>query len=191
MHSFFYSMQTNLLWTGQEYRSSENCIIKTNATANDIRSVIIGKYEENIFDVSYQIKTHQNWETVFLELHSRIGNQSQHIQLESDGKSNWKMDGKKATQFDGCIDIDISLTPLTNTLPINRLQLKPGEEQQIRVIYIDVLAQQIKPVLQKYIRLSGRVYRYENVPNDFEAKISVDEQGFVVDYPPLFVSTKV
>jgi hypothetical protein len=55
------------------------------------------------------------------------------------------------------------------------------------VIYLDLLAQEVSPVRQKYTRLSQLEYQYENVPNDFEAKIQVDESGLVVDYPSLFV----
>ena len=32
-------------------------------------------------------------------------------------------------------------------------------------------------------------YKFENVPNDFEAIITVDEWGLVVNYPELFVRT--
>ena len=59
--------------------------------------------------------------------------------------------------------------------------------RRIQVIYLDLLEQKITPVKQKYTRLSKTEYHYENVPNDFEAKIEVDELGFVVDYPSLFV----
>jgi hypothetical protein len=51
------------------------------------------------------------------------------------------------------------------------------------------LSRVIKPVNQKYTRLSGNEYHYENIPNDFEATIQTDEFGFVVDYPGLFVRT--
>ncbi|RYF88723.1 MAG: hypothetical protein EOO00_10815 [Chitinophagaceae bacterium] len=32
-------------------------------------------------------------------------------------------------------------------------------------------------------------YHYENVPNDFKATIELDEEGFVTDYPALFIRT--
>jgi uncharacterized protein len=94
-------------------------------------------------------------------------------------------------RFAGCIDIDIPLTPFTNTLPVSRLNLKNGEEQRIKVIYLDILEATIRPVQQKYTRLSPTVYHYENIPNDFEADITVDDRGFVVDYPSLFRRTSV
>ena len=74
-------------------------------------------------------------------------------------------------------------------LPILQIIRDNLSQDQIRVIYIDVLEGEIKPVHQKYSCLSPTEYQYENVPNDFEAVITVDENGFVVDYPSLFVRT--
>ncbi|PRD47727.1 putative glycolipid-binding domain-containing protein [Sphingobacterium haloxyli] len=39
---------------------------------------------------------------------------------------------------------------------------------------------------QKYWRLSAEKHKYENVPNDFEAIITIDKSGLVVSYPELF-----
>lgn len=59
----------------------------------------------------------------------------------------------------------------------------------IRVIYLDLLEGQVQPVRQQYTRLSETQYHYQNVPNDFEAVITVDALGLVVDYPQLFTRT--
>ena len=182
-------MQTNLLWTGQEYYSLENCLVNTTDIGSEINSIIIGKYDEKIYRVEYKVKTNQNWETLYVEVQCQHSNQREQLIFESDGKGKWLMNGKPADQFRGCIDVDVPLTPFTNTLPINRLKLSQDEEHQIQVIYLDLLEQQIVPVKQKYIRLSKTEYHYENVPNDFEAEIEVDELGFVVNYPSLFVRT--
>ena len=100
------------------------------------------------------------------------------------------MNGVKSELLKGCMDLDIPLTPFTNTLPIRRLKLSPGRSQEVKVIYCDLLKQEIKPVCQRYTCLSNSEYHYENVPNDFEATILVDEFGLVIDYPYLFVRTK-
>jgi len=183
-------MQTNLLWTGREYYSLENCLVNTTDIGSEIESTIIGRYDEQIYKVEYKIITNEYWETSRVDIQWRHTNQREQVVFfESDTKGNWTMNGQPAHKFKGCIDVDIPLTPFTNTLPINRLKLKQDQEHQIQVIYLDLLAQQIMPVRQKYIRLSDKEYHYENVPNDFEAKIEVDESGFVVDYPSLFVRT--
>ena len=75
------------------------------------------------------------------------------------------------------------------SLAIKRLKLRNGDEREITVIYLDLLAGHIVPVSQKYIRLSDSKYHYKNVPNDFEAEIEVDEFGLVANYPGLFVRT--
>ena len=184
-------MQTNILWTGREYHSIENCLVTTDQNGADIRSIIVGTYQSKIYRVEYQIKTNARWETVFAGIKSRHSNNEEYILLEGDGKGNWTRNGESIPAFAGCVDVDIPLTPFTNTLPVKRLDTEIGKEQQIKVLYLDLLEEQIKPVHQKYIRLSDTVYHYENVPNDFEADITVDDFGLVVDYPELFVRTTI
>lgn len=182
-------METNILWAGREYYSLENCLVATTEKGTEINSVIVGRYKQKIYRVEYQIKVNLNWETVFFDVKSQHSDQIKYFQFESDGKGNWMSSGKPAPQLEGCIDLDIPLTPFTNTLPINRLKLTPQASREIQVIYLDLLKQQVKPVRQKYTRLSDSTYQYENIPNDFEAVITVDELGLVVDYPQLFVRT--
>lgn len=179
-------MQTNILWKGIEYESLENCLITTTEEGNEISSTIVGCYEGKIYLVDYQIKTNANWETIFVAVESRINSHIRHWQFEGDGQGNWRKNGKVVGQYGGCVDIDIPLTPFTNTLPINRLKLAVGETQSIKVIYLDLLTDQFRPVQQQYTRLKEEVYHYENVPNDFEADITVDAKGLVIDYPQLF-----
>jgi uncharacterized protein len=184
-------MQFNTLWTGLEYYSLENCLIEVTASGVDINSVIIGKHEGRIYRVDYHIKTNPDWETQYVQITSRHSNREQYYRLTSDGSGNWIVDGRRLSQFDGCIDVDIAVTPFTNTLPINRLRLHTRETKHIRVIYFDLLEQQVKPVVQVYKRISEEKYHYENVPNDFETDITVDENGLVVDYPSLFTRAEI
>lgn len=184
-------MPTNILWTGREYYSLENCLIESGSNGAIITSTIVGSYEGKIYKVDYLIKTKARWETVLLEITSRVNNQIQTIKLEGDGKGSWIYNGQQTDEFNKCIDVDIAVTPFTNTLPISRLKLQPEQSREIRVIYCDLLNQVVKPVSQKYTRLSANEYHYENIPKNFEATIQVDESGFVVDYPERFVRSAI
>jgi hypothetical protein len=184
-------MQTNILWTGREYNSLEHCRINSSSSGLEIASTIVGSYGEYIYSLDYHIHTDSFWATRSLELRYRCNGPDVYILLEGDGQGRWMLNGQKAGQFQGCTDVDISLTPFTNTLPINRLIMAPHQVSQIRVIYIDVLGGQIRPVDQKYTRLSHSRYFYENVPNDFSAELEVDALGLVADYPGLFVRTAI
>lgn len=164
-------------------------MITKNHAGSEINSVIIGMYNKEIYRVEYFIKTNEIWETLFFDLKIQLCNNKNVFSYKSDGKGNWTHLEKPANEFNGCIDIDIPLTPFTNTLPINRLNLNINKSRVIKVIYIDVLNSEIKPVQQKYTRMTETKYKFENVPNDFEAVITVDESGFVVDYPEHFERT--
>jgi hypothetical protein len=100
--------------------------------------------------------------------------------LEHDGGGNWR----DRPELDGCLEVDISTTPLTNTLPINRLRLKPGESHAIRAVYIELPGLGVSVMPQRYTRLDERLYRYQS--EGFQADLTVDEHGLVVDYPGLW-----
>lgn len=179
-------MQTTILWRGLEYSSLENCLLTVGGDVITANAAISGSYRDKKYRITYTIMASPQWEVLSFALDSQINGREENIAFEGDGKGNWKTGGNAADQFAGCIDIDISLTPFTNTLPILRLNLAVKQAKEIQVLYLDVLNGKIKPVRQKYTRVSGDKYLYENIPNDFEALITVDEQGLVVDYPGLF-----
>ena len=184
-------MQKNILWTGIEYYSLENCILTITDKGSEIRSSIIGTYANALYKIDYRISINRHWEATFFEIKSQLYNTVEIIDFRKEEKGNWYVNGLPDERFTGCIDIDISLTPFTNTLPINRLRLSEKEDEQIKVLYVDVLGRKMMPVLQKYTRLSSTDYKFENVPNDFESVISVDDLGLVVDYPGLFKRTYI
>ena len=142
--------------------------------------------EGKIFTVEYHVKIGAGWKTKRVEIKSTIDGQVKLHTFKKGKNENWLYNGQVLPPFTGYTEVDLPLTPLTNTLPINRLRLPIGQQQLIKVIDVDLLNDSITPVTQKYTRLSKFEYKYENVPNDFEAIIRVDESGFVIDYPGLF-----
>jgi uncharacterized protein len=181
-------MQTNILWSGIEYYSLENCIIDFNRGDNIIKSTILGFYNEKIYRVEYVIKSNRSWETYYCFVEFQFNNEVRKFEYLNN-KGKWSLNGKYQAEFDGCTDVDIPLMPFTNSLPINRLKLNSGQEKEVDIVYIDLLENNIRHVKQKYRKISSELYKYENIPNDFEAVIKVDTEGFVIDYPQLFTRT--
>jgi hypothetical protein len=181
-------MQTNIIWTGKLYHSIENCLLTKTPAGNEIASTIIGDYENQIYKVEYHIRTNENWETIFVSLRTQVDNSIEIVKLEKKDGS-WLLNDRHSDELKDIFDIDISLTPFTNTLPINRLQLKDNERQVIEVLYFDILEKKIKPVKQIYTRLATDHYIYENYDKSFKADIKIDGQGLVTEYPELFEMT--
>lgn len=109
----------------------------------------------------------------------------------SDGEGHWATaDGRAVNYLEGCEYVDISATPFTNTLPIGRLGLAPGESADICVAYLDGADLQPWPEPQRYACLEkddqGGLYRFLSLDGGFTADLPVDADGLVVDYPGLF-----
>jgi len=90
------------------------------------------------------------------------------------------------SQFNNCTDIDISITPFTNTLPIDRLNLLAGSSKEETVLYINLPSPECMPVKQRYTNLGGKIYKYENLDSGFTSNIDLDEDGYVVNYPGIW-----
>jgi hypothetical protein len=90
-------------------------------------------------------------------------------------------------ELDGAIDVDVSATPFTNTLPIRRLDLAEGQSADIRAAYVSLPELTVKIDPQRYTCLErGRRYRYESLDSEFVREIVIDAEGLVVTYPGLF-----
>lgn len=83
----------------------------------------------------------------------------------------------------GCIDIDLSVTPSTNTLPIRRLNLAVGESAEVTAAWVRFPALVVQPLRQRYTRLAPDRYLYESLESDFTAELTVDDLGLVTHYP--------
>lgn len=114
---------------------------------------------------------------------------TQSIRLIAAPDGTWSdASGEAMPALDGCVDVDISTSPLTNTLPVRRLALAPGETADIDAVYIDVPSLNVSVHAQRYTCLfiederSG--YRYES--GSFTADLVVDSRGLVIDYVGLW-----
>lgn len=109
------------------------------------------------------------------------------LSLKADAPGTWRdQDGQRLPGFDGCIDPDLSASPLTNSLPIRRLGLKLAESAEIRALYVRFPDLTLSVDPQRYTRLAERRWLYESLDSDFRREIEVDADGYVTEYPGLF-----
>ena len=177
-----------IIWKGKIHNSLEYLNLTKQGDRFTAESKIIGASKQKIFCVSYHLQINSDWSIDQFDINYEVNNAKKNVF----GKRNaeiWVINGVNDTNFTHFNFIDISLTPFTNTQPIKNLNLNIGQQQEISVIYIDILANEIKPAKQKYTRVAERVYKYENIPNDFEANIIIDNFGLVEFYPLLFEKT--
>jgi uncharacterized protein len=171
-------------WTNWEGEGLEHLVLRETSGAIVAASVVIGKSEGRAFALRYQINCDHSWRVrrVALDL---VGGDN--IEFASDGRGNWFDKSRRPMRkLAGAIDVDISATPFTNTLPIRRLKLRAGESQEIIAVYFLVPQLKVSLDRQRYTRLDARHYHYESVDSDFRRDIEIDSNGLVVNYPGLF-----
>lgn len=94
----------------------------------------------------------------------------------------WRESGHIVPAIDGCQDVDLAVTPATNTLPIKRLRLPVGGSASLVAAWVKFPEFQIQPLSQRNTRLGPSTYRYES-DTGFRADIEVDDLGLVIVYP--------
>ena len=133
---------------------------------------------------NYRICCDSGWRVRSVEVHVAGG---QSIVLTTDGDGSWRDgDGKALLHLQGCVDVDISATPFTNTLPIRRIGSQLGQRTELIMAWIKVPELTIHRAPQAYTSLPDGRYRFEALDSGFEATLEVDELGLVRDYPGLF-----
>jgi hypothetical protein len=109
------------------------------------------------------------------------------VRLDGDGAGRWRVDGVAAPELDGCLDVDLESSALTNAFPVHRLGLAIGEAAEAPAVYVRAPDLTVERLEQRYVRLEDdrnrQRYHYSAPRFDFECRLSYDEGGFVDDYP--------
>lgn len=140
------------------------------------------------FRLTYRLTWDESWRLRDAELVVATERATRSLRLETDGQGHWRhRDGRVIAELDGCMDVDIWPTPFTNSFPIRREPMAVGERRPFRMAWIFAPELTVHPQPQAYTRLADRVYLFENLDGSgFRAKLPVDEDGIVLDYPNLF-----
>jgi uncharacterized protein len=154
--------------------------------------LVLGVAEGRPFRLAYEVRCDAHWRVRYVRV--GVPGEPPKAELFSDGEGNWTgADGRTLPYLEGCRYVDISETPFTNTLPIRRLGLAPGESADVSVAYFDGTELQPWPEPQRYTCLEktegGGLYRYLSLDGGFTADLPVDSDGLVTDYPGLFKRT--
>jgi hypothetical protein len=182
------AMDKRIIARWQDWSGSglEHTIIRRSGARISIDGTVISGSAEDPFAVRYRLECDNLWTLRKAEI--QLAGDAGAITLVSDGHGEWKDGtGDSLGHLNGAIDIDLSVSPLTNTLPIHRLRLAKGKSQDILAAYVHFpdLTVSIDP--QRYTCLEPmRRYRYESLDSEFKREIEVDSDGLVVVYPGLF-----
>ena len=111
--------------------------------------------------------------------------------LEADGRGQWLVDGRAAPELDGCLDVDLESSAMTNALPVHRMRLPVGGRAAAPAAYVRALDLAVERLEQTYVRMadedSRRRYDYSAPAFAFECRLVYDDSGLILDYPGIAV----
>jgi hypothetical protein len=168
-------------WREQAADASHVCSLRSEEGWFELAGAGRAGTTNGTLEVRFTVRVDGSWAT--RETSVRAGGRS--VELRADGLGGWSVDGMDRADLQGCTDVDLEFTPATNTLPIRRLGLEPGQSVEIEAVWVRIPSLEVERSTQRYERMAERRYRYSS--GTFAAELDVDEHGLVLDYAPFWV----
>ena len=176
-------------WLSSDWNGQETCTLSQHSDGWEFVGRATGEADGQSVVVDYAISTDQAWQTqqVSVTMSTEHPQSHQHCVLARDHHGRWTAQGEDCPPLDaiqGLHDIDIQITPSSNTLPINRLEMAIGEGADVTAAWVRIPEFVVEPLPQRYTRVAARTYAYESNDGDFTATLEVDDLGLVITYDP-------
>lgn len=184
-------MHRDIVWEWADRPGLEHLSLDIEADGITADGAVLVALDGRAVRLRYRVRCDARWRVGEASLALDQEDGARHsLYLARDAAGSWHVDGAPRPDLDGCGDIDIMASPFTNTLPIRRLAMPADAPTVIRVVYIRVPDLTVSAVDQEYTRLDPatppRRFRYRNIDNSFVAALTVDSDGVVSDYPPIW-----
>jgi uncharacterized protein len=139
------------------------------------------------FSVRYQWILDDQLRTRTLDLTVSAA-QDRTLHIERTGTASWSIDGKARADLDGAEEVDLQVTPFCNTLAMRRFGPAPGGAGELVCAFVPFPDLSVVPSRQRYERLGPRQFQYIDLGASigFEARLTVDDDGFIRHYEGLF-----
>ena len=183
-----------VLWQRIVSPGSEWCALAREPDGWRLHGIVLAEEAAEPVVVHYAVALGADWSTRAVEIVMRLGATAEPrtLKLSVGAEQRWQTERKPMPDpaaspddleaLHGLIDVDLGFSPVTNTLPIRRLDPAIGEAVAVTAAWVRFPELTIEPLPQRYIRLAERRYRYESAGGAFVTEIEVDDLGLVTTY---------
>jgi uncharacterized protein len=173
----------SILWRRLDLPGFESARLLSLPTGWRLEGSAVFGFEERPCRLDYWVSCAPAWETISAGISGWVGEREIQIELSADAALRWKLNGEDIPAVAGCVDLDLNFSPITNLLPIRRLDLAVGEEREVRAAWLVFPSFTLEPLEQRYRRLEKAAYRYQSKDGSFVRDLRVSPSGFILDYP--------
>jgi uncharacterized protein len=187
-----------VLWREIEQPGTHWCELASDGSGWRIGGMVLSAEDGLPLQARYDIRLDEEWATreVQITVRSGPGSAERSLRITVDAEQRWHVQRDPnsglpqptddSQPFAGLFDIDLSLSPATNTLPIRRIAPAIGESVEVTAVWVGFPELAMETLPQRYTRLDERRYRYESNGGAFVANIEVDDLGLVTRYEGLW-----
>jgi uncharacterized protein len=179
-------MSDSILWRGIYFGGHEATRLYQLDTEWCLEGTAVFSSENRTCLLSYMVLCDLSWRTVKGTVSGWLGNDNVNVDISVDVRHRWTLNGVEKPAVNGCVDLDLNFSPSTNLLPIRRLNLAVGQQAEVSAAWLRFPSFELEPLSQVYTRLDEVTYRYSSSGGKFVCDLTVNDAGFVTDYPGLW-----
>lgn len=176
-----------ILWRRLDLPGHDACRLWSEGSLWRIEGMAVWLAGTGPAQMAYEVSAGEDWITRSARIMGRAGKRAVSLSIHRDGMGNWRMNGESVPDVTGLPDIDLGFTPATNTLPIRRMRSTRQQAADSAAAWLDADYWQLKPLPQRYERRGDSLWHYRSHSHGFAADLTIDGDGLVTDYPPLWV----
>ena len=141
--------------------------------------------------VEYAIEVDAAWATRSAAIRGRSAGGFCSALLEADGTGPWLVDGKPARHLDGCLDVDLAASAMTNALPVRRMGLPVSGRAAAPAAYVRAVGLAVEwlehPMRGPPTRPPASVMTTPLPPLTSAPAWSATRRAWLLDYPGIAV----
>jgi uncharacterized protein len=179
-----------LTWRAQDVSRMESVRIQLSGKrirANG-RIVAAATATNPAFGAYYDLQTDESGATKRLGLTVTLAERERVLSIARDEENMWLVtdhQGERRAAYNGALDVDVVFSPFFNALPIRRLALHERADMvTLPMVYVNVPDMSVTAATVSYAS-EGRLEGIKLRSPVADTTVSVDEDGFIVEYPSL------
>ncbi len=174
----------SVLWERPEAHSLEYFKLVTLPDRYMLEGTVVLPLEKFPTRITYKVECDPGWKTRSVDIHQERASEVKRLTLEvgQDQVQVWRVAGSVVPFATGFFDVDLEITPATNTLPIRRLALQEGQSAQVEAVWVRFPSLSVERLQQRYTRIEHNRYQYEGLSSGYQTQLEVDESGIVISY---------
>jgi uncharacterized protein len=174
-------MIRDIVWEWRTRPGLEHLRLDIDADAVRAEGRVVAAAESGVVSLAYQVECDAAW---YFRRGAILIDGAAHAIAR--GTGGWEVNGMARPDLAGCTDLDIRLTPFTNTLPIRRIAWTTGVPMRLDMVYVHLPDFSVSSVAQEYTALGEGRFRYRSLDTGFSAELATDADGLVLEYGELW-----